>query len=133
MSKNFFKLYVDPLLHGLRKQALGAYIATIYIVLAVADDFLLLSKSADELQTMLNLKHIYSGKHRYRVHPTKTILVPRLRTTASRKAEQDRVIFVGEAEISTSDSTENLGLVRSTKEETVLKLRKKISLTRRTN
>ena len=68
---HFYKLYVDPLLHDLKKQALGAYIGTIYVgAQAVADGFLFLSNSADELQTMLNLKHMYSGERRYRVHPS---------------------------------------------------------------
>ena len=98
----------------------------------VADDLLFLSNSSFDLQTMLNFKPMYSGERRYRVHPTKIVLVPRIRTTASRKADQDRVFHVGQSEISTCDSTEHFGLVRSMKDETVLNIRKKISLARRT-
>ena len=70
LSTHFYKLYVDPLLHDLKQQSQGTYIGTTYVeALAVADDFLFLSNSADELQTMLNLKHMYSGERRYDWRP----------------------------------------------------------------
>ena len=117
LSTHFYKLYVDPLLHDLKQQSLCADIGTTYVgALAVADDFLFLSNSADELQIMLNLKHMYSGERRYRVQPTKPVLIPRITTAAaSRKADQNCVFYVGESEISTSNSTEHSGLVRSQK------------------
>ena len=133
LSTHFYKLYAAPLLPDLKKQALGAYIGTTYAgALAAADDFLFLSNSADELQTMLNLKHMYSGERRNRVHLTKTVLVPRKRTEASCKADQDRSFYIGESEISKRYSFEHLVLVRYMKDETVLNMRKKISLARRT-
>ena len=59
-------------------------------------------------------------------------MVPRLTTQDSRKQDQDRKICVGEPEISTCHSTEHLGLIRATKVENGLNIRKKIGLARRT-
>ena len=77
MSTDFYKLYVDPLVHDLKEQSLGAFIGTAYAgALVVADDFLFMSNSTDELQLMLNLKHMYSGERRYRIHPIKLYWFP---------------------------------------------------------
>ena len=133
LSTHFYKLYVDPLLHDLKEQALGSFVGTTYVgALTVADDFLFLPNSADELQMMLDLKYTYSGERRYRIHPIKTVLVPRVATQSSKKHDKDTVFYVGKSKISTSDSSEHLGLIRSTKDENELNIKKKISLARRT-
>ena len=133
LSTHFYKLYVDPLLHDLKEQALGSFIGATYVgALAVADDFLFMSNSADKLQLMLNLKHMYSGERRYSIHPIKTVLVPRVVTQSSKKQDKDRAFYVGESEISACDSSEHLGLIRSTKDENGMNIKKKISLARRT-
>ena len=78
-------LKMGPLLHDMKEQALGSFVGTTYVgALAVADDFLFLSNSADELQMMLDLKYTYSGERRYRIHPIKTVLVPRVATQSSK-------------------------------------------------
>ena len=51
LSTHFYKLYVDPLLHDLKEQALGSFVGTTYVgALAVADDFLFLSNPADDFR-----------------------------------------------------------------------------------
>ena len=66
LSTHFYKLCIDPLHHDLKEKALDSFIGTTYVgALVVADDFLLMSNSAGELQVMLNLKYAYSRERRY--------------------------------------------------------------------
>ena len=91
LSTHFYKLYVELPLVDLKEHAFGAFIGTTNVcALAVADDFLFMSNSSDELQMILNLKYMYSGERRYRIHPIKAVLVPRLTTQFSRKQDQNR-------------------------------------------
>ena len=63
LSPHLYKMYVNPLLDDLKRNALGACIGTIYTgCLAVADDFLFLSNCPDELQVMLNLALQFLGR-----------------------------------------------------------------------
>ena len=55
LSPHLYKMYVYPLLDELKRSALCAHIGMIYTgTLTVADDFLFLSNSPDELQILLN-------------------------------------------------------------------------------
>ena len=63
---HMYKMYVNPLLEELKRNALGAHIGTIYTgSIAVADDFLFLSICSHELQVMFNLAHGSAGERRY--------------------------------------------------------------------
>ena len=85
---HLYKTYVDPLLDELKRNALGAHIGTMYVgSVAVADDFLFMSNCAHELQTMFNVSKEFASERRYKIHPTKTTLVPRITTSTSRKVQ----------------------------------------------
>ena len=66
LSTHFYKLCIDPLHHDLKEKALDSFIGITYVgALVVADDFLLMSNSAGELQVIMNLKYAYSRERRY--------------------------------------------------------------------
>ena len=133
LSPHLYKMYVDPLLGELKRNALGAHVGTIYVgSVAVADDFLFMSNCRDELQTMFNLSKGYSGERRYKIHPTKTTLIPRVTTSASRTNDIGKKFYMGETEVTESSKTEHLGMIRSVKDEDKLNIQKRKSLARRT-
>ena len=49
-------------------------------------------------------------------------------TQSSKKQDKDRAFYVGESEISVCNSSEHLGLIRSTKDENELNIKKKLAL-----
>lgn len=133
LSPYLYKLYVNPLLQELKSNALGAHIGSIYTgTVAVADDFLFMSNCPHEMQTILSLTNSYSGERRYKIHPTKSILVKRLTTKKSKLTDIDRKWYIGESEIKTDSQTEHLGIIRSDNKENQLNIDKKLSLARRT-
>ena len=133
LSPHLYKIYVDPLLDELKRNALGAHIGTIYVgSVTVADDFLFMSNCLDELQTMFSISKGYAGERRYKIHPTKTTLVSRITTRVSRDNDNSKKWYMGETEVTENCKTERLGLIRSVKDENVLNIQKRTSLVRRT-
>ena len=88
LSPPLYNMFVNPLLEDLKRNAPGAHIGTIYT--AVADDFLFLSNSPEELQVMFNLGHGFARLRRYKIHPLKTTLVSRVSTKTSRINDKDK-------------------------------------------
>ena len=133
LSPHLYKMYVNPLLEDLKRNALGACIGTIYTgCLAVADDFLYLSNCPDELQVMLNLAYSFSGERRYKIHPLKTTLVSRVTTKTSRIKDKDAKWYMGNNQVTENTKSEHLGILRSSKDENALNIQKRTSLARRT-
>ena len=129
MSPDLYKIYVNPLLNELKKNAIGAHIGTIYVgSLAVADDFLFLLNCPDELQIILNHSGSFSGERRYKIHPIKTTLVSRITT---RTSKEKAMVHWGIPN-RTNNEKEHLGIIRSEKNENSLNLKKQIGLARRT-
>ena len=90
---------------------------------AVADGFLFKSNCAYGLKTMFNVSKEFASERRYRIHPTKTTLVPRLTTNASRSRDMGRKWYMGNSEVSENTLTEHLEIVRSVKDENELNIR----------
>ena len=132
LSPHLCKMYGDPLLDELKRNAVGAHVGTIFLgSAAVADDFLFMS-NCPELQTMFNISKGCAGKRRYKIHPTKTTLVSRITTRASRDNDNGKKWYMGETEVTENCKTEHLGLIRRVKDENVLNIQKRTSLARRT-
>ena len=133
LSPHLYKMYVNPLLEDLKRNALGAHIGTIYTgCLAMADDFLFLSNCPEELQVMFNLGHGFSGECRYKIHPLKTTLVSRVSTKTSRIKDKDKKWYMGDKVVTESSKMEHLGILKSSKEENAINIQKRTSLARRT-
>ena len=74
LSTGLYKLYVDGLLHCLKAKHLGACIGDAYLgVVAAADDILLMAHKREDLQAMLYEAALYASRHRYVLHPVKSI------------------------------------------------------------
>ena len=71
-------------------------------------------------------------QRRYKIHPTKTTLVPRITTSTSRARDVGRKWYMGNSEVSENTKTELFGMIRSVKNENKLNIQKRTSLARRT-
>ena len=77
----------------------------------VADDLAFLSKFQHELQLMLGEAGGYSGQNRYQIHPVKT----QVASLGNSVVREKPVWTLSDNELSLSDTTVHLGLIRSGK------------------
>lgn len=131
LSTHLYKLYINDLLLILEENNLGKHIGTHYSGCPTcADDLSLLSECNYEFQTMLNITHQYACKHRYTIHPEKSVTITKGRN--KKISELENSLTLGENPITIADSTKHLGLIRSVKQESRLNIMERISLARRT-
>jgi hypothetical protein len=72
-STTDYKTFIDPLLKQLDSSGLGLAVEGAYCgAPTVADDVLLMARSALDLQTMLIIAARYASLHKYKIHPTKS-------------------------------------------------------------
>ena len=129
LSTHLYKLYINDLLLDLETHQMGKYIGTTYTGCPTcADDLSLMSENSDEFGSMLRLTHTYACKHRYKIHPEKSIAV--CKNKANQGKPQDWVL--GDNNITVQDQTTHLGLVRSRVNESKINVGNKISSARRT-
>ncbi|MES9903493.1 MAG: reverse transcriptase domain-containing protein [Sedimenticola sp.] len=127
LSTELYKVYINSLLEELEQNSVGLHIGNIYIGCPTcADDVALLSTSQSELQTMLNVACRYSKQHRYMLHPSKSKVI----TTSKSSSNEKWTVY--DNDISASEQTVHLGLIRAASGESNLNISERISLARRT-
>ena len=75
LSPSLYKIYIHDLLQTLQKTNMGTSTGIIYTGSPTcADDILLLSNTPAQLQGMLDIAYSYSKRHKYEIHPTKSVV-----------------------------------------------------------
>ena len=130
LSTHLYKSYIDPLLNILNSKRLGFYLGTVYIGNpTVADDLAFLSQFKRELQLMFGEAGGFSGQNRYQIHPVKT----QVASLANPVVGEDLIRALNDNELSVTDSTVHLGLIRAGSKESEINVQNRISLARRTS
>jgi hypothetical protein len=76
-STDFYKCYIDPILHRLENKKIGARIGPYYVgTPTCADDIILAATNPMQLQEMLDETVIFSQRERYILHPQKSLILP---------------------------------------------------------
>ncbi|CAC5381889.1 unnamed protein product [Mytilus coruscus] len=88
LSTHLYKLYINDLLTELEENGMGQYIGTNFTRCPTcADDIILLSSTEEEMQSMLDTSKRYSDKHRYKIHPTKSVTINKYSNSKTTKSE----------------------------------------------
>ncbi|CAC5377138.1 unnamed protein product [Mytilus coruscus] len=88
LSTHLYKLYINDLLTELEENGMGQYIGTNFTGCPTcADDIILLSSTEEEMQSMLDTSKRYSDKHRYKIHPTKSVTINKYSNSKTTKSE----------------------------------------------
>ena len=100
-----------------------------------ADDIVLLTSNQNELQEMLHEVDGYSKDHQFNLHPTKSNTTIQ---TSSRKGYYEHAalqndLILGEETMKLQTETVQLGLIRTTSNETKISIEERISLARITH
>lgn len=114
----------------MQRAKLGLSIGNVYVGCPTcADDIALLSNDVGELQSMLSVLHRHAQQDRVTIHPTKTKAVVFHKAGVIKSTLTWKL---GEAEISPTNQTVHLGIIRSELKENDLNIEDRISLARRT-
>ena len=106
LSPLLYKVYADNLLQKLKDSGLGVYIGTTFVGSPTcADDVLLVSSKAPDMQSMLNINQSYSEERRYSTHPIKS--------EVSSCTWQDPNLMLDENKLPYTNAVTHLGLPRS--------------------
>ncbi len=106
LSTDLYKLFLDQLLHRLQSTDLGMKIGPTHIAAtACADDLILMSPSKHAIQTLLDEAVSYAKRHRYLLHPTKSVI-----TAYKDQPPGDIELYTGP--IPTTEKLEHLGINR---------------------
>ena len=74
LSTYLYKQYINELLLELERHNIGIHLGNTYAGCPTcADDIVLLSHGANEMQEMLDTVYDYSSDHRFLIHPVKVI------------------------------------------------------------
>ena len=111
LSTYLYKMFIYDFLEILQNKCLGLRIGTVYTGSpACCDDLAFLTKFKEELQIMFNEDKGYCGKHRYKLHPTKTNVVV---AANELKVKDNQNWTLGGSSLQTTDSAVHLGISRS--------------------
>ncbi|KAK3092823.1 hypothetical protein FSP39_007606 [Pinctada imbricata] len=129
LSTHLYKLYINELLLELEENQLGKYVGITYAGCpTVADDLSLMSECTQEFGAMLNVAHSYACRHRYIIHPEKSVVITKQKV----KTEDNLIWKLGDEPIAIAEETIHLGLLRCTRREPRQNVTHKISTARRT-
>ena len=131
LSTLFYKIYLNPCLMELEHNRLGLCIGTSYCGCpACADDVALLTRCKNELQLMANVFNRNCKQDRVTIHPSKSNVVL-LKNHKSVTKKNVKVELNGN-NISLSENTTHLGLLRAEVNENIINIDDRIRLARRT-
>ena len=107
LSPLLYLVYIDGLIKKLRDRGLGLHTGSIYTgIIVLADDVALLASTAEELNLMLDVVHVYSTEWRYAINPSKSAIVVMGSSTSS-------TFRYGRDVIPQTESHPHLGIIRT--------------------
>ncbi len=128
LSTDLYKMYLDQLLQRLQSTDLGMKIGSTHIAAtACADDLILMSPSKHAIQILLDEAVTYAKRHRYKLHPTKSVIT-------AYKDQPPEDIEMYDSPIPTTEKLEHLGIKRQVNNNKPMKswIEERIALMRRT-
>jgi hypothetical protein len=134
LSPILYKLYINGLLTSLEKNSIGMKIGTSFVgAPTCADDILLISSDRHQLQTMVDMAFEYSTKHRYEIHPEKSLAIHQIRGQSLHEVSSEALLVkLGDKNMKTTHNFTHLGLEwRASK--TAPDVEKKIDTARRSS
>jgi hypothetical protein len=124
--QHVYKTYSNELLLTLERNRVGTHIGTTYVGCpTVADDLALL-----DLQLMLDVTNSFANREKYVIHPEKSTIIMRIPKKSTRFEVTDWKL--GDKEVSISQTTTHLGILRSTRNDITSNVEDRISCARRT-
>ena len=130
-STSLYKEYINILLVDMEKAGLGLRIGDIYLgIPTCADDVLLISSLAQEMQAMMDTTSTFSTENLYDLHPVKSSLI-QLIGSAELSLLENKEWSLGERPIPVANSLEHLGLTWKAG-QSVPDVKRKIDLANRT-
>ena len=131
LSTCLYKTYINELLLTLERNRVGTHIGTTYVGCpTVADDLALLANSNSDLQLMLDVTNSFANREKYVIHPEKSTIIMRIPKKSTRFEVTDWKL--GDKEVSISQTTTHLGILRSTRNDITSNVEDRISCARRT-
>lgn len=131
LSTHLYKLYINDLLTELEENGMGQYIGTNFTGCPTcADDIILLSSTEEEMQSMLDTSKRYSDKHRYKIHPTKSVTINKYSNSKTTKSEVQ--FKLDDKNMPSAKQGTHLGIIRAIKDQNKTNIQDRISLARRT-
>ncbi|VDI29779.1 Hypothetical predicted protein [Mytilus galloprovincialis] len=110
---------------------MGQYIGTNFTGCPTcADDIILLSSTEEEMQSMLDTSKRYSDKHRYKIHPTKSVTINKYSNSKTTKSEVQ--FKLDDKNMPSANQGTHLGIIRAIKDQNKTNIQDRISLARRT-
>ena len=130
MSPTLYKLYANDLAASLTEARVGLHIGATYVgTPSCADDLLLLTTRAKELQSMMTVSFQHSETNLYQLHPVKSVVCPHKPLPGFPEEEQEW--FLGDDPVSVTNKFTHLGLEWNAGKPTP-DISPKITLARRT-
>ena len=115
LSADLYKLYINDLLNRMQDSQIGGKVGNIPCSAPTcADDMTNLSNTSGDLQTLCNIAHDYSTMEKYKLQPTKSVVLP-VNTKKSKLKESSYSWKIGESDMPIVDRATHVGLVRASK------------------
>lgn len=132
LSTHLYKCYIGEFIMQMEDMGLGYKVGSTYAgCVTCADDMVLATDNSYDLQVMLNASKNDADRHRFVIHPDKTVLVKKM-AAAHRNQELLTRWSLGDSGLTEQKQTTHLGVIRSQLKENELNIQKRISDSRRT-
>ncbi|KAK3109204.1 hypothetical protein FSP39_025480 [Pinctada imbricata] len=113
LSADLYKLYINDLLNRMQDSQIGGKVGNIPCSAPTcADDMSNLSNTEGDLQTLCNIAHDYSTMEKYKLQPTKSVVLP-VNTKQSKSKDISYTWKIGQSEMPIVDCATHVGLVRT--------------------
>ena len=113
-STDLYKCYIDPILHRLEENKLGARIGPYYVgAPTCADDIVLAAHNPNQLQEMLSELVIFSERERYKLYPQKSMVLPLCSKSSNNYWKECSPWSMNDSSIEVSSQVKHLGIVRN--------------------
>lgn len=131
-STDFYKAYIDPILHRIESKKIGARIGPYFVgTPTCADDVILAANNPIQLQEMLDETVIFSQRERYILHPQKSQILPVCKKSTLSYWKDLSYWKMNDEQIQVVDQLKHLGVERTTSSRKDL-ISERIQLGRRT-
>ena len=111
-STDLYKCYIDPILHRLEENKLGARIGPYYVgAPTCANDIVLAVHNPNQLQEMLSELVIFSERERYKLHSQKSMVLPLCSKSSNNYWKECSPWSMNDSSIQVSNQIKHLGIV----------------------
>ena len=113
MSADLYKIYISNLLNQIENSGIGANICNFNCAAPTcADDVAILCDSPQDLQIIINMAYNYSCTQRYKLQPTKSVILP-IYPDRKKKREESFVWTIGDSRMPVVGKATHVGILRT--------------------